>query len=156
MSARGISHIYSSAPKNGGKAPVLGRPSDVEKKPGHSNIVDRVCDVHTKNGILRGVNVHKGNYGTHISVQGHEIKVYQVGPGVWFQKGLTIAEAPLQLHPRELADAGLTDKPVKIYSDFTRLAPIKHHQARQRNLKSPVRNLTPAIYLENSPHKGCF
>ncbi len=155
MTARGISHIYGSAPKTGGKAPVLGRPSDVEKKPGHSNIIDRVCDIHTKNGILRQVNVHKGDYGTYVSVQGHEIKVYQVGPGVWFQKGLTIAEAPKQLHPREMADAGLTDKPVRIYSDFTRLAPKKNGVYRQRNLKSEIRNLTPALYLDNAPAKGC-
>jgi hypothetical protein len=81
-------------------------------------------------------------------VQGHEIKVYQVGPGVWFQKGLSIAEAPKSLHIRELADAGLTDKPVKIYGDYTRLAPVKHHKARQRNLKSPARDLAINPKLE--------
>jgi hypothetical protein len=156
MTARHISHIYGSVPGMGAAKPVLGRPSDEPAtKTRKSRIIERACTIYTANGVMRGINVLRSQYGAYIKRKGHEIKVTKISDGSWIQKGKDIADLPMRDHPTELADSGLLSSPVREYKDFTRYAKTNKiridgkdmtiHPGRQRNLKSPVRDLTRQI-----------
>lgn len=156
-----ISSIYSAVQKAGGKRPIIERPSDEPKQARKTDIIDQ-GDVYTKDGMLRAVKIHKGEYGCFIRLGGHEIKVVNTH-NVWHQKGIELHDCPMVYHAREVASIDPT--PVKIYSDFTRLDKKTHyknsdgdliriHPSRQKNLTGEVRNLVPVQTISNAPRKG--
>lgn len=71
--------------------------SDRDRKPQHYGIrtPDKYVDVHTPMGLIRGLNVHKNEYGLYITLAGHDVKIESVGPGmngVYVQKGKSLDE----------------------------------------------------------------
>ena len=145
-----ISPIYQAIQKMGGKRPPIGRPSDEPKQIRKSSIIAQ-ADVYTRDGMLRACKIHKNEYGCYVCVNGHEIKVINTS-GVWHQKGTALHDLPMKYHAREIASIDPT--PVKIYSDFTRLArPTQYKDSngnlvnifpsKQKGLKGEVRDLTP-------------
>lgn len=151
-----ISPIYRAIQKMGGKRPEIGRPSDEPKQIRKSDVIAQE-DVYTKDGMLRAAKIHKNEYGTYVCVGGHEIKVINTH-NVWHQKGTALHDLPMKYHAREIASIDPT--PVKIYSDFTRLArPTQYKDSngnlvnifpsKQKGLKGETRDLTPQRSLRD-------